>query len=182
MSGDGTPPIKRSRGRPRKAPEERCEYGKPAPAKRIEGQEYRDRTGRLNPGAFSKGNTAGVGQPPRHVPKAVKALCRGYGPVAIETVIELMTDPDVAARDRINAAKLVLSYGEGLPRAEVAIEVETKIGWSDILADISKRKAEPPPPAALPDPDLLAKALAQVSTDAVMATVKPEGDHEDEDD
>lgn len=139
MSGE--PPFKRSRGRPRKAPEELATYGKPAPAPRIEGEEYRDRTGRLNPGSFSKGNKAGVGNPNSNIPKALKELCLRHGDACIKTALEIMADPNVAPRDRLNAAKLLLSYGMGLPRAEMGLEVTNKPGWTDLLTQIEERKA-----------------------------------------
>ena len=54
----------------------------------------------------------------RDIPEDISALAREYGQAAIQVLVDIMNDKDVAASTRVAAAKAILERGFGKPVAQ----------------------------------------------------------------
>jgi hypothetical protein len=82
--------------------------------------ENRSGSGRDARGRFVAGSSGNRGgRPVEH--SELKNLCRIEGPASVQTLVAIRDDPEVAASDRITAARTLLDRGYGRPEQRVSL-------------------------------------------------------------
>ncbi|MGI6691172.1 MAG: hypothetical protein ACOX63_10115 [Christensenellales bacterium] len=89
------------------------------------GKRERDAKGR-----FVKGNKGG-GRPKQ--PPEFKALVKENATVALETVIEIMKNPEEDTKDRLTAARLVIEYAYGKAPQAIKADITQQMAGDFVL-------------------------------------------------
>ena len=89
--------------------------------------EKRNKNGRGKDGRFLPGNKGGGRKP---TPKEFKDLAESSSVEALETVINILRDPEAKHSDKIKAAEVILdrAYGKAKQSMDLEANVETQLG------------------------------------------------------
>jgi hypothetical protein len=83
-----------------------------------------------------------AGGPPEEDPRPDVAAARRHSEAAIETMVEIMRDPEACGANRLRAANWLLERAWGLAAAEAGRQDET--AWEDIIASLGPRDPATP--------------------------------------
>ena len=97
-------------------------------------------------GRFTSETAAAAGRKskgPGGAPDRAKALARKHGKRAFRILGEIMKDKDAPTRDRVNAAKVLLAYGEGQPKQQLEVSTPAMTERIALLTAILSGEVEP---------------------------------------
>lgn len=145
----------------------------------IPGEEYRDRTGRRNPGAISKGelgNSPSRPKPGPYIDKAARALAQHFMmDEGWEITFAIARGEIDATTAQLKALELCANHAHGRPRQQHDITFQST---STSLSDAIKRM-DAMPMTALPNPEQTIRDMALAATMVVEAAIVGE-DADDE--
>lgn len=72
-----------------------------------------------------------------------KALARKHGRTAFRILGAIMKDPEAPTRDRVNAAKVLLAYGEGQPKQQLEVSTPAMTERIALLTAILSGQVDP---------------------------------------
>lgn len=72
------------------------------------------------------GKRPGAGRKSKADEERIRELTSPHVPGAIKAVVDIMNNPDSEDRDKISAAKLMLSYAWGTPKQQISADVSLR--------------------------------------------------------
>ncbi len=89
---------------------------------------------------FKKGQSGNPSGRPKDVHK-LASVARSYAPNAIDTIVEIMNDPNEHGQVRLTAASILLDrgFGKSLSQKDISVNVGVGDSYLDALREVNSR-------------------------------------------